>query len=67
MIFVTIEIVSNLIEVTAEIVNTLIEVTAEIVVQVVGAGGEINIYENNELVSTIISANLNAEVLNIFI
>jgi hypothetical protein len=53
--------------VTAEIVSNLIEVTAEIVLQVIniGAGGTIYIYTDNELQQTIISANLNAEILNI--
>jgi hypothetical protein len=53
--------------VTAEIVSNLIEVTAEIVLQVinVGAGGTINIYADNELQQTIVSPNLNAEIINI--
>jgi len=56
-----------MIEVTAEIVSNLIEVTAEIVIQVlnVGAGGTIYLYCDNELQDTIVSTNLNAEILNI--
>jgi hypothetical protein len=56
-----------MIEVTAEIVSNLIEVTAEIVnVQIGGsAGGTINIYADNELQQTIVSPNLNAEIINI--
>lgn len=56
MILVDVEIVSNLIEVTAEIVS--ISVGG-------GVGGTINVYIDGVLNQTIVSANLDAEVVNI--
>lgn len=62
---VTVEIIATLVEVTAEVVSVLVEVTAEIIREAGSAGGTINVYTDNQLQQTIVSADLNAEVVNI--
>lgn len=66
IIEVSVEIVFGFVEAIAEIVPDIVEIVVEIIREV-NAGGVINLYVNNELTDTIVSTNLNAEVLNIFI